>query len=135
MVQKRYTDRKPVYFHTEGSILEQFKEVCYRERKDVAEKLNELMRTEIQKNVSPRLRTPINITFSNDINQSGKKDDITSLDYFIEKKHITSDYWHDYFSKKDSYDEVMRYEALSLTIHNQAKQRRHFLKTGRYLVQ
>ena len=136
VARKKYKERVSISLNTDREIFNQYMELVRKQGLSVSESLTALMKESIQKNqVWAASNNPIKITYSNDINQPGKKDDITSLDYFIENKRVTSDYWHNCFSKVDSSDQIARYEALSLTIHNQAKQRKHFLKTGKYLVQ
>ena|SRR5690242_5931090 len=76
--ERRYKRSTSFLMNTDYDVLEDFRKLCSNERKDVSEKLNELIREELQKNVVG-VGTPINIPYSNDINQSGKKDYSISL--------------------------------------------------------
>lgn len=88
-----------------------------------------LERIKNEKNVMG-LPNPTNIPYNNHI----KLDRIEPLDKYLEDHSVTNDHWSKFFTNIDDYDKVMKYEALSLTIHKQAKNRANYLKTGRYLV-
>jgi len=116
----------------EKDLMEEFQKLCDTEGKSMSLKIHEIMAEELQKKNALGLVNPINISFNNNI----KLGHIEPLDKYLEDRSVSSaDYWRDYFRKKDSYEDVMKYEALSLTIHKQAKNRANYLKTGRYLVQ
>jgi hypothetical protein len=73
MRNRKYNVRVPVTVNFDSDTLEAFKEICHKQRLSMSERLNAFMAEEVKKEVSPLQRTPINIIFSNDINQQGKK--------------------------------------------------------------
>src|SRR5690242_15727052 len=127
--ERRYKRRTSFLMNTDYDVLEDFRKLCSNERKDVSEKLNELTREELQKNVVG-VATPINIPYSNDINQSGKITDITCLDYFIEKKLVTFDYWRQEYRNVDSLELVDKYTNLTGVINACGKERKQLIQTG-----
>ena len=133
VAHKKYKERVSVSLNTDRAIFNQFTDQCRKQGLTVSESITALMKESVQKNqVWALAGTPINISYKQHI----KPPHIEPLDKYLEDHSaITTDYWRDYFRRKDSYEEVMRYEALTLTMYNQAKQRGHVLKTGRYLAQ
>jgi hypothetical protein len=130
--ERRYKHRTSFLMNTDLEVLEDFRKLCSDERKDVSEKLNEMIREEIRKKVMGC--NPISVNYN--MNDEGiKSSKLEGLDRYIEENYVTSKQWKEFFDKKDSYDIIMKYEALSLTIHKQAKNRANYLKTGRYVAQ
>jgi|SRR5689334_3549666 len=110
-----------------------FRELCDEKGISLSEGIRQLIDRELEneKNESGRLNNPIHIMYD----QAIKYSKIEGLDKYIEDNSVTREHWHKFFGKVDDLNRVDKYEALTLTIYNEAKQRKHFLKTGRYLVQ
>ena len=110
-----------------------FRELCDEKGISLSEGIRQLIDRELEneKNESGRLNNPIHIMYD----QTIKSSKIEGLDKYIEDNSVTSKYWQEFFRNVDDYNKVIKYEALSLTINRQAKQRANYLKTGKYLVQ
>ena len=138
MREKKYRTRVPVTINLEDQILRDFKELCYKERVSMSEKINLFMEQELKKEVGPNAPNAIGVAYQRNTYKGYGNSSVNytePLDKYLSENFVTSRDWFSYYSKIDDIDHVKRHEALAVTISKQAKQRANYLKTGKYLVQ
>jgi hypothetical protein len=69
---KKFRNRLYVGFNFEADRIREFEEICWRERKSMSEKLNEMVEEQLEKNVAG-LNNPIKISYG-ETNKDNHKD-------------------------------------------------------------
>lgn len=138
MREKKYRTRVPVTINLEDQILRDFKELCYKERVSMSEKVNLFMEQELKKEVGPNAPNAIGVAYQRNTYKgygNSSANYTEPLDKYLSENFVTSKDWFSFYQRIDDIAQVERHEALAVTISKQARQRMHFLKTGKCLVQ
>ncbi len=127
-----YNHRIIITTNMEANLKEEFEDYAYSERKSFAEALQDIMREAIErkKSLGVLAGNPINISYDNHIKPIKQE----PLDKYLEENFVTSKDWFSFYQRIDDIAQVERHEALAVTISKQARQRMHFLKTGKCLA-
>ena len=134
---KKYRNTTPFLFHPELDRFNEFKDICHRERKSVAQKLNELIIQTVERDGIGE-NNPLGITYGPPVQQrltnysAGNPCEI--LTQFIENKVIGLKQWEPAFLEISDLEQMQRYANLTDIIHTAAKNRLSYLKTGKAVV-
>lgn len=100
---KPYSNKQTVFVNMEGNTKEALEEICYRERKTLTQKIQELVNEEVRKKAGG-LATPIAITY-NITEQSNMLqttlslfrdfDTVTNVYNRLQSEQITLDAWNE----------------------------------------
>jgi hypothetical protein len=130
-----YRARTTITLNAELDILREIKELCEKERKSLSEKVNELFIGELEKKAVGEAN-PIKIPYGLDREKPSynKHNPLQTLDDFITDGLYTSKTWQPIFSKIENNDQLQKYENLLTTMNTAAKDRHHFIKTGKTTI-
>lgn len=123
---KTYHDRTSTSVSFEKQLLNEFNELCVKERKTLSEKIGELVQEQLEKN-AVGISNPIGLRYVKEI------DSKNTLDYYIDNNFVTSKQFMNEFKTRDN-QTVERFAALGRTINIAAEQVIYFNKTGKYLI-
>lgn len=64
MTNKLYSNKQTVFLNIEGNVKEQLEELCFKERKTLTNKIQDLIKEEIQKKEIGLMSNPIAVSYS-----------------------------------------------------------------------
>lgn len=135
---KKYRNTTPFLFNPELDRFNEFKDLCHRERKSVAEKLNELIVHAVERDGIGE-NNPLGITYGPPVQQQkitgfNVENPTEALDWLIENKIVGFKDWQPAYAKHDNQEQLDKYINLTEIMHITAKDRKEFLKTGKAVV-
>ncbi|HYZ60228.1 MAG TPA: hypothetical protein VE544_11280, partial [Nitrososphaeraceae archaeon] len=120
---KKYRNTTPFLFNPELDRFNEFKEICHRERKSVAQKLNELIIQTIETDGIGE-SNPLGITYGPPVQQKitsfNAENPLQTLDLFIDNGIIGIKQWQPAFQKEENPEQLDKYVNLTTTINNAA---------------
>src|SRR6476659_9539531 len=125
----KYRRRVPFTLNTEADILDEFKVCCRKQGQSVSEQFTKFMIEELEKNAIVQ-GNPIKIQSGRESERDKHDCSKSALEYYIEKRFITNDQWREEFKQENDIDKMEKLEALTSVMHNQARNRVYYLKTG-----
>jgi hypothetical protein len=121
----------------EMDMFNEFQEICHRERKSIASKLNELVVHAVETNGIGE-NNPLGITYGPAIQQRIANFNIENpreiLDWFIDNRIIGVKQWQPAFAEVQDQEQMQRYVNLTDIMYTTAKNRMRYLRTGRAVV-
>lgn len=134
---KKYRNRHPFLFHVENDIFTEFEELCHKERKSLATKLNELVIHAVE-TAGIGENNPLGITYGPPAQQKitnfNAENPLETLDLFLDNGIIGVKQWQPAFAEVQDQQQLDKYINLANVIHTAAKDRQAFLKTGKAVV-
>src|ERR671910_913128 len=134
---KKYRNTTPFLFNPELDRFNEFKDLCHRERKSVAQKLNELIVQAIESDGIGK-DNPLGISYGPPVQQKipnfSLEDPTQVLDWLIDNNIVGFKQWQPTFAKVENQERLDKYINLTNVIHTSAKDRKEFLKTGKAVV-
>lgn len=135
---KKYRNTTPFLFNAEVDRFNEFKDLCHRERKSTAQKLNELIVQTIETDGIGK-DNPLRISYGQAVQQKitsfNAENPIETIDQFLENGIMGYKQWEPAFRKVDNQEQMERYTNLTEVMYKAAKNRLSFLKTGRAVVE